>query len=71
MAKPRIIDADVHNAIAKSKDLLPFLPRAWHEYWLSAGPGYGGGWHSPIGVMRADAKTETGGPPRQRPAVYA
>ncbi|MCU6791022.1 amidohydrolase [Paenibacillus sp. WQ 127069] len=66
--KPNIIDADVHNAIAKPKDLLPFLPRVWHENWLASGPGYGGGWYSPIGVMRKDSVPEGGETPGSDPA---
>ncbi|WP_127490734.1 amidohydrolase family protein [Paenibacillus glycanilyticus] len=67
MTKPKIIDTDVHNAIAKSEDLLPFLPRVWHDYWKSAGAGYGGGWHSPIGVLRSDAIPPGGGLPGSDP----
>ncbi|CAH1191443.1 hypothetical protein PAECIP111891_00005 [Paenibacillus allorhizoplanae] len=67
MNKPNIIDTDVHNAIAHSRDLLPYLPKAWHSYWLSAGPGYGGGWHSPVGVMRKDAVPDGGGIPGSDP----
>ncbi len=66
-SKPTIVDADVHNAIAKPQDLLPFLARTWHEQWLNAGPGYGGGWYSPIGVMRRDADPEGGGTPGSDP----
>ncbi|MGG1515418.1 amidohydrolase family protein [Paenibacillus oryzisoli] len=65
--KPRIIDADVHNAIAKPQDLLPYLPKVWHDQWLAVGPGYGGGWYSPIGVMRKDAKQPNGGTPGSDP----
>lgn len=61
------IDADVHNAIGKRQDLLPYLPKAWHDQWLETGPGYGGGWYSPVGVMRKDAKQEDGGTPGSDP----
>jgi predicted TIM-barrel fold metal-dependent hydrolase len=64
---PNIIDSDVHNAIRQPKDLIPYLPRAWHEQWLSSGPGYGGGWYSPIGVMRKDAVPDDGGMPGSDP----
>jgi hypothetical protein len=64
---PRTIDADVHNAIASPKDLLPFLPKDWHSQWLSVGPDYSGGWYSPIGVMRKDATPEGGGSPGSAP----
>ncbi|CAN7455372.1 hypothetical protein [Paenibacillus sp. LjRoot56] len=67
MNKPNIIDTDVHNAVAHSRDLLPYLPKVWHDYWLSAGPGYGGGWHSPVGVMRKDAVPDGGGIPGSDP----
>ena len=67
--KPRIIDTDVHNAIANKNDLLPYLPKAFHAQWLSVGPGYGGGWYSPVGVMRKDAKTPDGKSPGSDP-VY-
>ncbi|CAH1217690.1 hypothetical protein PAECIP111891_04621 [Paenibacillus allorhizoplanae] len=62
-----MIDADVHNAIAHNKDLLPYLPKVWHDCWLSAGPGYCGGWHSPVGVMRKDAIPDGGGIPGSDP----
>ncbi|AFC28977.1 amidohydrolase 2 [Paenibacillus mucilaginosus 3016] len=65
--KPRMIDADVHNAIGKAQDLLPYLPKAWHDQWLAVGPGYGGGWYSPIGVMRKDAAQPDGGVPGSDP----
>lgn len=65
--RPKIIDADVHNAIAKPHDLLPFLPRVWHEQWLSNGPGCGGGWYSPVGVLRKDAVPPAGGTPGSDP----
>jgi predicted TIM-barrel fold metal-dependent hydrolase len=64
---PKIIDADVHNAIASPKDLLPFLPKVWHAQWMAVGPGYGGGWYSPIGVMRKDATPDNGGSPGSDP----
>jgi predicted TIM-barrel fold metal-dependent hydrolase len=66
--RPNKIDADVHNAIARSQDMLPYLPKVWHETWLSVGPGYGGGWHSPVGVMRKDAVPPGGGMPGSDPA---
>lgn len=65
--RPKLIDADVHNAIAKSKDLLPYLPRVWHEQWSSTGAGSTGGWYSPVGVMRKDAVPDRGGAPGSDP----
>jgi len=51
----RIIDADVHNAIRDPRDLLPFLPKVWHEQWLSVGINIDKLYYSPVGVMRKDA----------------
>lgn len=65
--KPTLIDADVHNAIATPSDLLSHLPKVWHDHWLTVGPGYQGGWYSPIGVMRKDANPEGGGIPGSDP----
>jgi predicted TIM-barrel fold metal-dependent hydrolase len=60
--KQRIIDTDVHNAIANPNDLIPYLPKAFHEQWLRTGPGYGGrGYYGNNSVLREDARTETGG----------
>ncbi|CAG7598438.1 hypothetical protein PAESOLCIP111_00225 [Paenibacillus solanacearum] len=65
--RPKLIDTDVHNAIAKSKDLLPYLPRVWHEQWSGSGAGATYGWYSPVGVMRKDAVPDGGGPPGSDP----
>ena len=51
MTKPKIIDSDVHNAIANT-GFAALFAAGWHEYWMASGPGYGGGWYSPIGVLR-------------------
>ncbi|MBD2847863.1 amidohydrolase [Paenibacillus sp. IB182496] len=64
---PRIIDADVHNAIGHKDHLLPFLPKAFHEQWLRGGPGYGGGYYGNNSVNRSDAVTDTGGAPGSDP----
>jgi predicted TIM-barrel fold metal-dependent hydrolase len=60
---PQWIDTDVHNAINNPRDLLPYLPKAWHAQWLGQGIGVPGLYYSPIGVMRKDAKPPNGGQP--------
>lgn len=65
--KPTLIDADVHNAIAHPKDLLPYLPKAFREQWERTGPGYGGGYYGNPSVMRRDAVTDKGGTPGSDP----
>ncbi len=62
-----IVDCDVHNAIRDPRDLLPFLPRAWHEQWLATRVGVGAVYYSPVGVMRRDASPPEGGPPGSSP----
>lgn len=56
-----IIDTDVHNAIRKRIDLLPFLPKVWHQQWMENEVGVYGQYYSPIGVMRKDANPDDGG----------
>jgi predicted TIM-barrel fold metal-dependent hydrolase len=58
---PTLIDADVHNAIYDKRDLLPYLPKAWHEQWLSQGIGVSSPFWTPLGVMRKDAVPPRGG----------
>lgn len=57
-----IIDADVHNTIGKLKDLLPYLPKVWHQQWMESGIGVHGQYYSPVGVLRQDAVPDSGGP---------
>jgi predicted TIM-barrel fold metal-dependent hydrolase len=57
-----IIDTDVHNAIRKQQDMLPFLAKVWHKQWMEEGVGVYGQYHSPIGVMRKDAAPSQGAP---------
>lgn len=66
--KPHIIDADVHNAIAKREDLLPYLPKAFHRQWLTVGPGYSDGYFGNVSVFRLDANTAEGGVPGSDPS---
>jgi predicted TIM-barrel fold metal-dependent hydrolase len=61
----KLIDSDVHNALASPHDLLPFLPAYWREEVKSGGLGIPtAGYMSPIGVLREDARPDdnTGGP---------
>ncbi|WP_102349025.1 amidohydrolase family protein [Bacillus sp. Marseille-P3661] len=69
MNKPRIIDTDVHNALVSREELLPYLPKAWHQQWLDIGSGINipNTWWSPVGVLRKDAAPENGGAPASDP----
>lgn len=49
------VDTDVHNALSQPKDLLPYLPRVWHDKWLDFGMGASHPYYSHVGVMRRDA----------------
>lgn len=62
-----IIDTDVHNAIRKQQDMLPFLAKVWHKQWMEEGVGVYGQYHSPIGVMRKDAVPDSQGAPGSDP----
>lgn len=66
-SRRRIIDADVHNAFKRRSDLLPYLPRTWHEQWLMMEVGVPVIYYSPMGVMRRDATTYDGDPPGSDP----
>ena len=64
-ARLRLIDADVHNALAQAADLLPFLPKYWREEVRARGLNIPvAGYSSPVGVLREDARPDdgTGGP---------
>lgn len=65
--KPLLIDADVHNGIKNREDLLPYLPKAWHQQWLASGTGVGQPFYSPVGVLRRDAVPDSGGNPGSDP----
>lgn len=64
---PRLIDCDVHNELNKLEDLLPFLPKVWHDQWMGSGIGIGKKAWSPVGVLRKDAVPENGGLPASDP----
>jgi predicted TIM-barrel fold metal-dependent hydrolase len=59
--KPLLIDTDVHNNFAHRRDLLPYLPRVWHQQWLEDGVGSGLKPWSPIGVTKKDSLSPNGG----------
>lgn len=58
----KLIDADVHNALASPNDLLPFLPKYWRETVKAHGLDIPwAGYSSPVGVLREDARPDEGG----------
>lgn len=67
MNKRVIVDIDVHHALKSSDELLPFLPRTWHNEWKAMGviPAH---YYSLIGAYRKDAYPESG-PPGSDPAL--
>lgn len=65
---PTLIDSDVHNAIQHPQDLLPFLPKVWHEQWMNTGTGISNPFYSPLGVLRKDAIPDSGGTPGGDPS---
>ena len=61
----KLIDSDVHNALASPNDLLPFLSGYWREEVKARGMNIPhAGYVSPVGVLREDARPDdtTGGP---------
>ena len=59
----RIVDADVHNAMRHTDDLLPYLPEPHRSRAADGGLGYpGSGYYSVVGVLRRDAASPGGGP---------
>lgn len=67
MSRNFVIDTDLHNALKSNDDLLPYLPKVWHEQWLSFGVGAMHPYYTPVGVMRRDA-SGSGEPPGSDPA---
>lgn len=59
-----IIDTDVHNTMG---DLIPYLPRQWHDTWHRQHIGAPGLWQNPRGVARRDADPLRGGAPGSDP----
>ena len=62
-----IIDTDVHQSPKRKQDLLPYLPKVWHEQYVTYGSGLANLFPTPIGVSRKDATPDTGGPPGSDP----
>lgn len=54
MEKPLLIDLDVHNNFLKRDELLPYLPKVWHQQWMEDFIGIGGKAYSPVGRVRKD-----------------
>ncbi|MGG2197108.1 amidohydrolase family protein [Paenibacillus validus] len=67
---PRLIDTDFHNDLSSPQDLLPFLPKAFHQQWLESGIGVGGKPWSSVGYIRKDAISDIGSKPGSDP-VFA
>ncbi|NHN30796.1 amidohydrolase family protein [Paenibacillus agricola] len=65
--KSIIVDADVHNGMKSLKELLPFLPRVWHDQWLEMGIGAARVYYSAVGGAMKDAVPEHGGGPGSDP----
>ncbi|MDT8862970.1 amidohydrolase [Alkalihalobacillus sp. MEB130] len=66
--EPRLIDTDVHNSMADPKELLPFLPKVWHQQWLEGGVGTEGAkTFTSIGLYRKDADPAEGVKPASDP----
>lgn len=65
-----LIDADVHNGIADTAELLPYLSTHWAQQVADRGIAIpGAGYQSPVGVLRSDAKPDDGpGAPGTSPA---
>ena len=58
-----LIDTDVHQTLRSYKELLPYLPRVWHERITVGGFGQPAtGYFSEVGIMRNDAVPEDGSP---------
>jgi len=62
-----IVDTDVHNNLKSKEDLLPYLPRAWHDEWMEMGLGIYRQYYSVVGGARKDAVPDTGGDPGSDP----
>jgi predicted TIM-barrel fold metal-dependent hydrolase len=63
----QLIDTDVHPAFVRRKDLLPYLPKVWHEQWIETGIGIGDKPYSVVGPSRRDVYPVNGGPPASDP----
>lgn len=58
-----LIDCDVHQTLSSYRELLPYLPRVWHDRVTDAGFGQPAtGYFSEVGIMRNDARPPDGSP---------
>lgn len=65
---PFIVDTDVHHGFKHSKDLLPYMPKVWHDQWLEMGTGIARQYYSSVQGTRKDAVPDSGGAPGTDPA---
>jgi predicted TIM-barrel fold metal-dependent hydrolase len=65
--KQIVVDADVHNGMKSSRELLPFLARVWHDQWKEMGIGAARVFYSEVGGSMKDAVPENGGGPGSDP----
>lgn len=63
---PKLIDVDVHNDFQSPDELIPYMPKAWHQQWREAGISFTG-YYSQVGVRRKDAAPPNGGAPGTDP----
>lgn len=63
-----VIDVDIHQTLANSQELLPYVPEPWRKQYGRLGAGGGGlSLHNPVGVMRRDCLPPSGGPAASDP----
>jgi predicted TIM-barrel fold metal-dependent hydrolase len=62
-----IVDADVHNGLRSTNDLLPYLAKVWHDQWKEMGLGIARQYYSAVGGARKDANPDNGGSPGTDP----
>lgn len=64
---PRLIDTDIHNTLRDREDLIPYLPKVFHQQFREVGFELGGKPFSPVGLVRKDAVPPNGGNPASDP----
>ncbi len=62
-----IVDTDVHNGPKHPRELLPHLPKVWHEQFLEMNIGAARLYYSAVGGSRKDAVPDAGGAPGSDP----
>ncbi len=62
-----IVDTDVHNGMKSNRDLLPYLPKEWHDEWLEMDLGIAWQYYPVVVGSRKDAMTDEGGSPVSDP----